>query len=92
VTNITYIPIDPQTIANDPLGTIFGWDLPIETGGGATTSIQVSIVFWVLIAIAGIYVLGRTRFGNWIAGVGGSAGAARNLGVPVAGSRSRCSR
>jgi simple sugar transport system permease protein len=75
VTNITYIPIDPQTIAND---------LPIETGGGATTSIQVSIVFWVLIAIAGIYVLGRTRFGNWIAGAGGSASAARNLGVPVA--------
>jgi simple sugar transport system permease protein len=84
VTNITYIPIDPQTIANDPLGAIFGWDLPIETGGGATTSIQVSILFWILIAIAGIYVLGRTRFGNWIAGAGGSASAARNLGVPVA--------
>ena len=31
----------------------------------------------------GIYVLGRTRLGNWIAGVGGSSVAARNLGVPV---------
>jgi simple sugar transport system permease protein len=29
-------------------------------------------------------VLARTRFGNWITGVGGSATAARNLGVPVA--------
>src|SRR6185436_1091787 len=84
VTNITYIPIPPETIAGDPLAAIFGWNLPIETGGGATTSIQVSIVFWILIALAGIYVLGRTRFGNWIAGAGGSASAARNLGVPVA--------
>jgi simple sugar transport system permease protein len=32
----------------------------------------------------GAYVLGRRRFGNWIAGVGGSPSAARNLGVPVA--------
>lgn len=84
VTNITYIPISPETIENDPLAQIFGWSFPIDVGGGATSSIQVSIVFWLLIALAGIYVLGRTRFGNWIAGVGGSAGAARNLGVPVA--------
>src|SRR5262245_30660952 len=56
VTNITYIPIVPASIAGDPLGAIFGWNFPIETGGGATTSIQVSIVFWILIAIVGIYV------------------------------------
>jgi simple sugar transport system permease protein len=84
VTNITYIPISPDVMAGDPLAAIFGWDLPIDMGGGATSSIQVSIVFWILIALAGIYVLGRTRFGNWIAGAGGSASAARNLGVPVA--------
>jgi len=82
VTNITYIPIAPSAIAGDPLAAIFGWNLPI-TIGGQTTAFQVSILFWILIAIVGIYVLGRTRFGNWIAGVGGSAGAARNLGVPV---------
>jgi simple sugar transport system permease protein len=82
VTNITYIPIAPSAIAGDPLAAIFGLNFPI-TIGGQTTAFQVSIVFWILIAIIGIYVLGRTRFGNWIAGVGGSAGAARNLGVPV---------
>jgi simple sugar transport system permease protein len=84
VSPITYIPIDPGTIASDPLGALFGWNLPIQLEGGATTSLQASIVVWIVIAIIGIYVLGRTRFGNWIAGVGGSAGAARNLGVPVA--------
>ncbi len=83
VTNITYIPIDPTRIEGDPLAEIFGWSMPI-TIGDQTGTLQVSIIIWILIAIVGVYVLGRTRFGNWIAGVGGSAGAARNLGVPVA--------
>ncbi len=84
VSPITYIPIDPVLIASDPLASIFAWNFPIRLEDGATTSIQVSIIFWILIAVVGIYVLGRTRFGNWIAGVGGSGAAARNLGVPVA--------
>ena len=83
VTNITYIPIDPLRIEGDPLASLFGWSLPI-TLGDQSGELQVSIIVWILVAIIGIYVLGRTRFGNWIAGVGGSAGAARNLGVPVA--------
>ncbi len=83
VTNITYIPIDPTVVASDPLGALFAWSLPF-TIGDQRGEFEVSIVFWILIALVGIYVLGRTRFGNWIAGVGGSAGAARNLGVPVA--------
>jgi simple sugar transport system permease protein len=80
VTNITYIPIAPDKIASDPIAGLFNWSAPI--GDGA--SLKVSILWWLLIAVVGVYVLGRTRFGNWIAGVGGSAGAARNLGVPVA--------
>jgi simple sugar transport system permease protein len=84
VSPITYIPIDPAKIASDPLASLFAWNFSFQQEGGATTSFQVSIVFWIAIAIAGTYVLGRTRFGNWIAGVGGSGAAARNLGVPVA--------
>jgi simple sugar transport system permease protein len=84
VSPITYIPIDPAKIASDPLASLFAWNLPIQEEGGSISTFQVSIVFWILIAIVGIYVLGRTRFGNWIAGVGGSGAAARNLGVPVA--------
>jgi simple sugar transport system permease protein len=84
VTNITYIPIDPTTVKNDPLASIFAWQLPIQMGDGSTSFVQVSIIWWILIAVIGIYVLGRTRFGNWIAGVGGSGDAARRLGVPVA--------
>jgi len=83
VSPITYIPVDPTKIASDPLAAIFAWNAPISLAG-QTGTLQVSIIIWILIAIVGIYILGRTRFGNWIAGVGGSAGAARNLGVPVA--------
>ena len=36
------------------------------------------------IALLATFVLQRTRFGNWIYGAGGSAVAARNVGVPVA--------
>ena len=84
VSPITYIPLDPTMVRNDPLGATFGFAFPISNPDGSTTFIQVSIFVWLLIAIAGVYILGRTRFGNWIAGVGGSGAAARNLGVPVA--------
>jgi simple sugar transport system permease protein len=83
VTNITKISIPSDAIDADPLGAIFKWNFsfPFE---GQTASLQGSIVFWVVIAVIGAYVLGRTRAGNWISGVGGSPAAARNLGVPVA--------
>jgi simple sugar transport system permease protein len=80
ITNITYIPISREVIAADPIAWIFNWTLPL--GGGA--EVKVSIIWWILIAAIGAYIYSRTRFGNWIAGVGGSPTAARNLGVPVA--------
>lgn len=79
VTNITYIPIDRTAIANDPIAGFFNFSIPI-----AGAALKVSILWWLVIAIIGVYILGRTRLGNWIAGVGGSSTAARNLGVPVA--------
>jgi simple sugar transport system permease protein len=83
VTNITFISIDRARITADPLGTIFSWKLSFVFDG-ATSDLFVSVVFWLAIAVLGAYVLGRTKAGNWISGVGGSPAAARNLGVPVA--------
>jgi simple sugar transport system permease protein len=80
VTNITYIPIDRAAVAADPIAGFFNWSLPVGQGA----AFKVSILWWLLLTVIGVYILGRTRFGNWIAGVGGSATAARNLGVPVA--------
>jgi simple sugar transport system permease protein len=83
VTNITFIAIDKAQIASDPLAAFFNWKLSVKFGE-ATSDLYVSVVWWILIALIGAYVLGRRKFGNWITGVGGSPGAARNLGVPVA--------
>lgn len=49
--------------------------------GGA--SFSVAIVWWLGVAAVATWVLMRTSFGNWIFGVGGNEGAARNVGVPV---------
>jgi simple sugar transport system permease protein len=78
ITNITYIPIDHKLVAADPIAWMFNWS------GGERGAFKVSVLWWLAITAVGSYVLGRTKFGNWIAGVGGSASAARNLGVPVA--------
>lgn len=83
ITNITYIPIGEARVADDPIAWIFNWSGMLNVGD-QSGELKVSIFWWILVAVIGAYVLGRTRFGNWIAGVGGSASAARNLGVPVA--------
>ncbi|POF30044.1 ABC transporter permease [Roseibium marinum] len=44
---------------------------------------NISIVWWVLVALAGFWVLSRSVFGNWIYATGGNLDAARGAGVPV---------
>jgi len=53
----------------------------VEIGGGA---FRVTIIWWVAVAALATWVLLRTRPGNWIFAVGGSATAARSVGVPTA--------
>jgi simple sugar transport system permease protein len=45
--------------------------------------IYMSLIWFILIAVAFHYLLTRTRFGNWIQATGGNPGAARNRGVPI---------
>lgn len=80
ITNITFIPIDRAVVAADPIAWLFNWSVPIVE----RAEIKASMFWWILLTAAGAYLFARTRFGNWIAGVGGSNAAARNLGVPVA--------
>jgi simple sugar transport system permease protein len=44
---------------------------------------NISILWWVLTAVLGAWVLGRTTFGNWTYATGGNLEAARGAGVPV---------
>jgi len=66
--------------------------LPEESGlgsvmttffAGSIGGFSVSIIWWVVLAVLGSWVLQRTVFGNWTFGAGGDANAARNVGVPV---------
>jgi simple sugar transport system permease protein len=45
---------------------------------------KVKVLWWIGITLVGVWLLAKTRFGNWIYGAGGDANAARNVGVPVA--------
>lgn len=58
----------------DPLAALFT---------GSPFGIPVSVLWWAALAVLATWILVKTRFGNWIFGVGGDAEAARNTGVPV---------
>ena len=49
--------------------------------GGFT--LQISVVWWLLLTAAATWVLLRTRAGNWVFAVGGDQNSARQVGVPV---------
>jgi simple sugar transport system permease protein len=59
-------------------GSLFASKMDI---GG--TEFQASILWWIVVAAICAWVLLRTRFGNWIFAVGGSAVSSRAVGVPV---------
>ena len=42
-----------------------------------------TVLWWLLVAALGAYVLSKTRWGNWIFAVGGNKEAARAVGVPA---------
>jgi simple sugar transport system permease protein len=67
-----------EAVGYDWAYVVFSSDIPIWGVG-----FPVSIFWWFGLAALGAWVLQRTRFGNWIYGVGGDAEAARNSGVPV---------
>jgi simple sugar transport system permease protein len=60
-----------------------GWIAMLDNGEALVKGIPKVLVWWGVLALAGSFVLARTRFGNWIFAAGGDAVAANNVGVPV---------
>jgi len=86
ITNLTVITGVGDATAGDPVASLFTMTL-LKIGGGpgeVRAEFKIEILWWIVIVGLATWVLLRTRFGNWIFGTGGSATAARNLGVPVA--------
>jgi len=52
-------------------------------GAGNLFGLPVSMIVWLVIALAVAWVLGRTVYGRWLYATGANAGAARLMGVPV---------
>src|SRR3954470_12242499 len=68
------------------IDTAAGYDSANKIFGGSFWSphdFRITVIWWVIITALATWTLARTRFGNWIFGVGGDANAARNVGVPV---------
>jgi simple sugar transport system permease protein len=61
-----------------------GWIRSLDDGTPLVRGIPKVLIWWAVLAAACSFQLSRTRFGNWIFAVGGDAGAAKNMGVPVA--------
>jgi simple sugar transport system permease protein len=61
--------------------TIFGSSF--FSSGALPSGYSTAIIWFILVTIAGSWVLSRTTFGNWIFAAGGDQNAARNVGVPV---------
>ncbi|MFF0487464.1 ABC transporter permease [Nocardia sp. NPDC004068] len=59
-----------------------GWVFASTTDLG-DARIQASVVWWIVVTAVATVLLVRTRYGNWIFAVGGSAVSARAVGVPV---------
>ncbi len=47
------------------------------------TQLSIAILYWLVLIVAGTWILLRTRFGNWVFAVGGQSASARAVGVPV---------
>jgi simple sugar transport system permease protein len=46
-------------------------------------NISIAIVYWIVFALLGTWLLLRTKLGNWIFAVGGQGDSARAVGIPV---------
>ncbi len=78
--------ITNQTIVRLPAGAVDSpalrlFSTPLFTIDRAV--FRVELLWWLAVVVVGSWVLLRTRFGNWIFAVGGSAQASRYVGVPV---------
>lgn len=78
ITGLTIVNVSNDNLSN-PAMQLFSANLfTIDTG-----RFNIELLWWLGVVAVATWVLSRTRFGNWIFAVGGSAVAARYVGVPV---------
>lgn len=81
ITNQTIVRLPPGATESPALRL---FTEPLFSVGQPAGVFRVELLWWLGVVVVGSWVLLRTRFGNWIFAVGGSAQASRYVGVPVA--------
>jgi simple sugar transport system permease protein len=75
-------------VASPDISTLQGFNSAKEVFATSFTiggvSINITVFYWIAFVAVATWILLRTRIGNWIFSVGGSAPSARAVGVPVA--------
>ena len=66
------------------LSAYSGFDSAKAVLGSSAGGFQVSMIWWIVVTVAGVILLRKTVVGNWIFAVGGNATGALAVGVPVA--------
>ena len=66
----------------DAVQPVFGGSLTV-----LGTSFNVSVLWWLGVTAVATWILLRTRAGNWVFAVGGAQSSAREVGVPVTGTK-----
>jgi simple sugar transport system permease protein len=74
-----------NTVIVSGVGGAPGFNVPFNIFASSPIGqFRISVLWWIVITAIATWILLRTRFGNWIFGVGGDSDAARSVGVPVA--------
>ena len=75
-------------VASPDISTLQGFSSAQKVFASSFTiggvNIRITVIYWIVFTAIATWILLRTRMGNWIFSVGGSAPSARAVGVPVA--------
>ena len=85
--NLALTPTITNQVASPDISNIQGFSSAKAVFASSFTiggvSVNITVVYWIVFVLLATWILLRTRIGNWIFSVGGSAPSARAVGVPV---------
>jgi simple sugar transport system permease protein len=85
--NLALTQIITNQVASPDISNIAGFSTAQKVFASSFTvdgvNIRTTVLYWIVFSAIATWILLRTRIGNWIFSVGGSAPAARAVGVPV---------
>jgi simple sugar transport system permease protein len=85
--NIAITKLITGNVATDDISNMAGFDSAHAVFASSLSvghvTLSIAVIYWIVFALMGTWVLLRTRVGNWIFAVGGQGDSARAVGIPV---------